>query len=109
MQRNDVWWTVRDDVSARLALGDIDDVLRGKALPFLSQLQTDRSILEFYEMGEILGFEIERDETRLILLAKIGANNEVQKRLEEYRARWPKTVGMKRALQFLENFESVNH
>ena len=107
MPGDDIWWTVRDDASAHAALAEIGEVLRSKALPFLGQLQTDRNILELYETGLVLGFEIERDESRLLLLAKAGMSDEVKKRLEEYRAHWPKTGATERASKFLRDFESI--
>jgi hypothetical protein len=106
--RSDKWWTVRDGTSAQIALTEIDEVLQSKGLPFLDGLQTNRNILDLYETGEVLGFEIERDETRLLLLATIGANDEAQKRLEEYRAHWPKTGATDRASKFLKDFEAAN-
>ena len=107
MDGDDVWWTVRNDVSGQAAFTDIDDVLQNEALPFLDQLQTNKSILELYESGQVLGFEIDRDESRLLVLAKIGTNDEVQRRLEEYRVRWPGTGAMRRAADFLARFESI--
>jgi hypothetical protein len=50
---------------------------------------------------------IDRDEARLLLLAKAGANDEVGKRLEEYRARWAKSGAVDRASKFLKDFESI--
>jgi transposase len=74
----------------------------------LDVLQTNRNILDLYETGEVLGFEIERDETRLLLLATIGANDEARRRLEEYRAHWPKTGAADRASKFLKDFGAAN-
>jgi len=105
---SDKWWTVRDEISGQMALTEIDEVLQSKGLPFLDVLQTNKDILDRYETGEVLGFEIERDETRLLLLAAIGANDEARKRLEEYRTRWPNTGATDRAAKFLKDFEAAN-
>lgn len=104
---DDVWWTVRDERSADAAFAEIYEILQNKALPFLDVLQTGKSILELYETGQFLGVEIERDETRLLLLAKIDAHDEVQKRLEEYRAHWSTTSATGRASKFLKDFGSI--
>jgi Domain of unknown function (DUF4304) len=108
MEVNDKWWTVRDETSAQIALTEIDEVLQGKGLPFLDVLQTNKSILDLYKTGEVLGFEIDRDETRLLLLVFLGANDEAQERLEEYRSHWPKTGATDRASKFLKDFQAAN-
>lgn len=58
MEGKDVWWKIRDESSSRAALDDILTVAQLKAL---------------YAGGQVLGFEIDRDEDRLILLAETGA------------------------------------
>jgi hypothetical protein len=82
MQGNDKWWTVLDETSAQIALTEIGEALLNKGIPFLGILESDESILGLYDTGEVLGSEIDRDETRL-LLANIGANDEARKRLED--------------------------
>lgn len=58
MEGKDVWWKIRDESSSRAALDDILTVAQLKAL---------------YAGGQVLGFEIDRDEDGLILLAETGA------------------------------------
>jgi hypothetical protein len=108
MQGSDKWWTVLDEASAQIALTEIGEALLNKGIPFLEVLQSDQNILGLYDAGEVLGFEIDRDETRLLLLANIGANDEARKCLEQYRNRWPKTGATDRASKFLKAFASAN-
>jgi hypothetical protein len=43
-----------------------------------------------------------------LLLATTGAHEEVRKRLEEYRTRWPNSGASERATKFLKRFEAAN-
>ena len=105
MQGSDNWWTVQNEISARTALTEIDEVLQTKAVPFLDVLQTNKGIIDLFQTGQVLRSEIERDETRLLLLATAGATDEVRKNLDEYRARWLQGRVTDRALKFLKTFD----
>lgn len=48
-----------------------------------------------------MGFEIDRDEDRLILLAETGAVGELMRRLSEYEGRWPLSPANEHAAKFL--------
>ena len=56
--------------------------------------------------GQVLGWEISRDETRLLLLAEAGVSGEVDERLREYEIRWLPTSAAGRASVFLGKFKS---
>lgn len=90
MEGKDVWWKIRDESSSRAALDDILTVAQLKAL---------------YAGGQVLGFEIDRDEDRLILLAETGAVGELMQRLSEYEGRWPLSPANQRASKFLQRFK----
>lgn len=90
MEGKDVWWKIRDESSSRAALDDILTVAQLKAL---------------YAGGQVLGFEIDRDEDRLILLAETGAVGELMQRLSEYEGRWPLSPANERASKFLQRFK----
>jgi len=89
MGGKDVWWKIRDESSARAALDDILTVAQLKGIPFLDILTSAKEILALYAGGQVLGFEIDRDEDRLILLAETGAVGELMQRLSEYEGHWP--------------------
>lgn len=90
MEGKDVWWKIRDESSSRAALDDILTVAQLKAL---------------YAGGQVLGFEIDRDEDGLILLAETGAVGELMQRLSEYEGRWPLSPANERASKFLQRFK----
>lgn len=90
MEGKDVWWKIRDESSSRAALDDILTVAQLKAL---------------YAGGQVLGFEIDRDEDRLILLAETGAVGELMQRLSEYEGRWPLSPASERASKFLQRLK----
>lgn len=90
MEGKDVWWKIRDESSSRAALDDILTVAQLKAL---------------YAGGQVLGFEIDREEDRLILLADTGAVGELRQRLSEYEGRWPLSPANERASKFLQRFK----
>lgn len=90
MEGKDVWWKIRDESSSRAALDDILTVAQLKAL---------------YAGGQVLGFEIDREEDRLILLADMGAVGELRQRLSEYEGRWPLSPANERASKFLQRFK----
>lgn len=90
MEGKDVWWKIRDESSSRAALDDILTVAQLKAL---------------YAGGQVLGFEIDRDEDRLILIAEMGAVGELMQRLSEYEGRCPLSPANERASKFLQRFK----
>lgn len=107
-QTRDLWWEIRDESSARLALREITEVLGAKGVPFLDSLSTNKKILQFYDAGQVLGFEIDRDEARLLLLAESGASAELRERLDEYQAHWSLSPASERASKFLKEFKDVH-
>ena len=52
-----------------------------------------------------MGFEIDRDEDRLILLAETSAVGELMQRLSEYEGHWPLSPPNERASKFLQRFK----
>ena len=105
MEGKDVWWKIRDESSARAALNDILTVAQLKGIPFLDILTSAKEILALYAGGQVLGFEIDRDEDRLILLAETGAVGELMQRLSEYEGYWPLSPANERASKFLQRFK----
>jgi hypothetical protein len=73
----DKWWPVRDAASADSAIADIASLLNSKAMPFLDSLRTNDEILTLYSSGLVLGFEIDRDEARLVLAAQSGQSVDI--------------------------------
>jgi hypothetical protein len=106
---NDLWWRLKDDASARQALDEILQMLISKGIPFLNTLQADSALLEFYGTGLALGFEINRDETRLLLLAGAGVQDMVQQRLGDYQVSWISSAAKARASAFLAKFKIVHN
>ena len=105
MGGKDVWWKIRDESSARAALDDILTVAQLKGIPFLDILSSAKEILALYAGGQVLGFEIDRDEDRLILLAETGAVGELMQRLSEYEGHWSLSPANERASKFLQRFK----
>ena len=108
MQNKDVWWEVRDWSSAQTALAEITEVLGTKGVPCLDSITTNNAILRLFESGQVLGFEIDRDEVWLLLLAEGGASRELGQRLAEYQARWPRSPAAERASKFLKEFKDAH-
>jgi hypothetical protein len=107
MHSSDVWWAVRDEASARIAYDEVTVVLGAKGLPFFDSLTTNKEILKLFDAGQVLGFEIDRDEVRLLLLAEEGIKAELRHRLCEYEARWPLSPATERASRFLREFRGA--
>lgn len=101
---NDLWWTIRDESSARLALDELVKILGDNGVRFFDSLTTNSGILAVYKTGEHFGFEIDRDEARLVLLAETGASDEARQRVHEYDARWPRSPAAERASKFLSKY-----
>jgi hypothetical protein len=109
MEGKDVWWAIRDESSAQVALNEALGVTRARGIPFLDALTSGNEILHLYDTGQVLGFEIDRDEDRLILLAETGDGHQIQQRLRAYEARWPATPATERASRFLNRFKEIYH
>jgi hypothetical protein len=104
MAQRDVWWTLTDEAAAQEARSAIANSLDSAGIPFLDKLNTDEGVLAFYASGGTMGFEIDRDELRLVLLASIGTHDEATHRLRAYEARWLQTGALDRASAFLQRF-----
>jgi hypothetical protein len=95
MDERDKWWTIRTQTSAQTALEEVLTVISSKGISFLDTLTSAKDILTLYGAGQVLGFEIDRDEERLVLLAEVGATEECRERLNEYQARWSPSLQRK--------------
>jgi hypothetical protein len=104
MEQNDVWWTSNDGDEFRKAFAADSICLSEKAIPFLNGLDTDEGILALYDTGMVMGFEIDRDETRAVLLARVGLKDQAFERIREYAAKWPFSLASKRAERFLADY-----
>jgi hypothetical protein len=107
IEGKDVWWPIRDESSAQVALSETLAAINAKGIPFLDAVTSGNQILHLYHTGKVLGFEIDRDEERLILLAETGAGQQTQERLREYEARWPATGAAERSSRFLSHFKET--
>jgi hypothetical protein len=105
MGQDDVWWTSSDGDNFRNAFTDISTCLVEKAIPFLNGLDTDEGILALYDSGKVMGFEIDRDETRAVLLEIVGLRDQAAERLAQYAAKWPLSPASERADKFLADFK----
>jgi hypothetical protein len=85
-----MWWRIADEMIAKNALSEIMGIISSEAIPLLNA------------SGKIFGFEINRDETRLILLTRAGAKQEIEHRLAEYETRWKPSGAISRASNFLK-------
>lgn len=104
--RKDRWWDVSDDRSAELALGLILGLLESEGIPLLDRLFTREGLIGFFESGKVCGFEIERDEAWMVLLAESGNHSELEHRLNDYVKRWPPSPADDRALIFLRQLQN---
>jgi hypothetical protein len=104
IERGDLWWTSNDGDEFRSALATISVALSEKAIPLLHGLSTNQGILAYYETGMVSGFEIDRDETRLVLLAYLGMKERAASRIAEYEGKWLPAATSRRAKKFLENY-----
>ena len=66
---NDTWWSSQQGDEFRSAHAELRSALTDKALPLFDSLKDNRGILSLYATGTIMGFEIDRDETKTVLLA----------------------------------------
>jgi hypothetical protein len=105
-ERGDHWWSSNDGDHFRSALTAITARLSETDLPFLNALGTDREILALYDTGLVMGFEIDRDETRAVLAAHLGLSHEAFDRSKGYEAMWLPGAASKRAEMFLASFRA---
>lgn len=103
---NDIWWTFNDGDEFESTMAAITSGLSEKAIPLLNGLTTDSGVLAFYDTGSIMGFEIDRDEARAVLLAAMGMRDEAYERLKEYEAQWLRTAASERAQKFVSDFKN---
>jgi hypothetical protein len=103
---NDIWWAFKDGDDFGGAMAAITSCLSEKAIPLLDGLKTDSGIIAFYDTGTVMGFEIDRDETRAVLLAGMGLKDKACERLREYEAQWPLTAASQRAKDFVAEFRT---
>jgi hypothetical protein len=102
----DLWWSSNEADDFQSALRAITTGLAEKALPFMSGLDTDAGILTLYGTGLVMGFEIDRDETRAVLTSHLGLTHEASQRIESYEARWASGPTSKRANSFLAAYNA---
>ena len=101
---NDCWWSSNEGDDFRAAFTTIATGLSENAIPFLNGLDTDRGILALYETGRVVGFEIDRDETRAVLVANLGMSHEALERIKHYALRWEPGATSNRAKKFLATY-----
>jgi hypothetical protein len=106
IEGDDRWWSSSDGDDFRTAFAAITTSLSEKALPFLNGLNTDRGILALYETGRVDGFEIDRDETRAVLVAHLGLSDEASERIKHYAIRWVPSAASKRAKKFVSAYHT---
>lgn len=103
---SDIWWSSKDGDGFRSAMAAIASCMSKQAMPLLDRLRSDNGILAFYDTGVVMGFEIDRDETRAVLLAAMGLIDEACERLKQYEAKWPLTAASERAQNFVAEFRT---
>jgi hypothetical protein len=101
LELGDLWWSSAEGDDFRSAFTAITSGLSEKAIPFLKGLDTETGILALYSTGLVMGFEIDRDETRVVLAAHLGLKHEASEQIQSYEARWAPGPTSKRANQFL--------
>jgi hypothetical protein len=101
---NDTWWTSRNDEEFNNAYAEITPALADKAIPLFDRLKDNRGILSLYATGEIMGFEIDRDETKAVLLAHLGMAQRAADSVKDYEARWSSSPAADRAQKFVADY-----
>jgi Domain of unknown function (DUF4304) len=104
--QGDLWWSSRHDDSFTEAIVAISVGLSEKVIPFLDRLQTNAGVLALYETGKVMGFEIDRDETRAVLVAHSGLENEASQLVMTYAERWLPGAASRRATDFLAAYRA---
>jgi hypothetical protein len=102
----DLWWSSNEADDFQSALRAITTGLSEKAMPLLNGLDTDAGILTLYNTGLVMGFEIDRDETRAVLTSHLGLIYEASQLIERYEARWAGGPTSKRANNFLAAYNA---
>ena len=86
--KNDTWWSSRHGVEFRSAYAELTSALTDRALPLFDGLKDNRGILSLYATGVIMGFEIDRDETRTVLFVHMGMAKEAADSAKQFELRW---------------------
>ncbi|MGZ6142872.1 MAG: DUF4304 domain-containing protein [Myxococcales bacterium] len=77
-----IWWSLKPGVSASLIAGEVESLLKERALPFLARFGDEAALLDELEHGRDLpGFSAMRERCRAVLLAKAGRKDEARKAL----------------------------
>jgi len=105
--KKDVWWKTHDAPSAQIALTDIAEIPGTKAIAFLDQIKTSDDMIRLFEGGQVLGVEIDRDETWLVLLAQRAESAELHPRVVAYQRRWLSSPAAERASKFLNDLKGI--
>jgi len=100
-EKGDLWWSSNEGDDFRNALTAISSRLTETDVPFLTGLNSDREILALYSTGLVMGFEIDRDETKTVLAAHLGLRDEASQLIKNYESRWVPGPTAKRANNFL--------
>ena len=106
LRQGDLWWSSGDDDGFTEAIATISGGLSEKVIPFLDRLQTNAGVLALYETGKVMGFEIDRDETRAVLVAHSGLENEASHLAMTYAERWLPGATSRRATNFLAAYRA---
>lgn len=106
LKTDDLWWSSDQGDDFRGAFTTIVAAVSEKGMPFLNQLGTDAGILALYQTGVVMGFEIDRDETRLVLLAHSDLKREAAELLMSYAERWLPGATSRRASHFLASYRA---
>ena len=102
--QNDTWWTSQRGDEFRSAYADLTSALTDKALPLFDSLKENRGILSLYATGTIMGFEIDRDETKTVLFACLGMTHEAADSARQYELRYSSSPAADRAQKFLADY-----
>ena len=106
LKAGDLWWSSNEGDNFRSAFTTITTGISAKAMPFLNGLNTDAGILALYRAGLVMGFEIDRDETRMVLVAHSGLKHEASQWLMSYAERWLPGATSRRAANFLAAYRA---
>lgn len=105
-EKGDLWWSSNEGDDFRGALAAITTRLAETDIPFLSGLNSDPEILALYSTGLVMGFEIDRDETRAVLAAHLGMSDKGSQLVTNYGTRWVPGPTSKRANNFLAAYRA---
>jgi hypothetical protein len=102
--QNDTWWTSQLGDEFRSAYANLMSALTDKALPLFDSLKDNGGILSLYATGTIMGFEIDRDETKTVLFACLGMTHEAADSARQYELRYSSSPAADRAQKFLADY-----